>query len=453
MFEIKTILLILVIILFHSGTSNGEKYQCKSFGLWCYIEGLQLTRENSKIVPVVTDPSVEYIQLKGTVPILSRGICESFSSWIQFYAFEVSMEEIEDDAFQGCNELVYVNLQENNLIKVGVNAFKGLSKLEELWLWSNQLFDFDIEGILTNHRNLKEICLADNNFKCSRLREILDFLKTKNIKVDPYVRQLRKRDYTPDKIEDIHCLSDSQWESEFAKLSVERQALVKPPATTEKPATSTTPKPNILEELQKKQGEQISHLDEKLNVCFETLRNQTINQDEKFTNFQKDLKNEVATLNQKRDEDTKQFETLREEFDAKIDVQNVKIQDTINDGLNSFNNKLATMIEDQISHRFDDILGKLNTKISEQAAQILELKKENELTSGLLLILSTGIQAQDSKLKDLKGVQDETNTKFQGFDAHLQGLQESLEKYKNETLTECYKILDEKCSEDVCVTF
>lgn len=56
----------------------------------------------------------------------------------------------------------------------------------------------------------------------------------KNINANPtvWLFDLHERDYTPVEVDGIQCLSDSQWEVEFAKLSVEQQALVKPPTTT-----------------------------------------------------------------------------------------------------------------------------------------------------------------------------------------------------------------------------
>lgn len=99
----------------------------------------------------------------------------------------------------------------------------------------------DVEALLEYTPKLQYIHLIDNNFKCNRLQKILDLLKTKNITARTSTAILRKRDYTPELIENHECLSDSQYESEYGKLSLEQQTLIEPPTTTtENPATSTS---------------------------------------------------------------------------------------------------------------------------------------------------------------------------------------------------------------------
>lgn len=279
MFQNKKILLTLLFILYNFvAASYGVKYKCEIFnyGERCDIEGLNLTRDSYEIeVDWNYLDHITTIVLHGTVPILSATkICEALPNLERFFAEKVSLEEIEENSFQRCSNLKYLSLDDNKFIKLERNAFQGLSKLEtlfikngniividldlthleqlsvlglrqlnitilpaevlreqnhlkELYLYSNNLFDLDIERVLTYLPNLQIIHLADNNFKCNRLMEILDLLNNKNIRAWTTVDQLRKRNYTPNKIGEIHCLTDQQWELEYAQLSLEQQSLVK----------------------------------------------------------------------------------------------------------------------------------------------------------------------------------------------------------------------------------
>lgn len=261
----------LVLVLLTSSTSSGTKYRCSiaDNGETCKILRLKLTRDDYSIEPVADHPTVvTKVILSGTVPVLSNGICQAMSNLNILYANELSMEEIEEDAFEGCDKLSYLDLDDNNLVKMGKNTFKGLTSLEQLWLrggnspivdldltdlkqlkwlglrhfnitlfpaeilreqtnladlmlFSNNLFDLDIEGILKFTPNLNQIELIDNNFKCSRLKEILVILKAKNVNTASHyvVEHQRRRKYIPSKIDGIHCLTDQQWETELSETT------------------------------------------------------------------------------------------------------------------------------------------------------------------------------------------------------------------------------------------
>lgn len=242
MFEIKTIILTLMVILLNSGLSCGEKHECQIFrsGTLCYIDKLNLTTDDYNIEPVANNPNaVQNIELDGTVPIFSaQGICEALPYLKHLSAEELSIEKIAENAFQGCIYVKYLHLRNNNLIKLEENAFNGLSNLELLFLTSNNFFDINVESIVKSTPKLNQIDFSDSHVKCSRIREIIDFLGPKRINFNTWGDgPQRTRDYTLEKIRHRHCLSDAQWEVEFAKLSVEQQALVRNDTTTRKPIT------------------------------------------------------------------------------------------------------------------------------------------------------------------------------------------------------------------------
>lgn len=278
MFKIPKFLLISLFVVLSFSASLGAKYKCEitGNGKICSITGLQLTRDDYRIEPEAEDLNgFEIIHLFGNVPIISSGICDAFPNLKGFFAAVVNAEEIEENSFQGCKNLRVIELSWNKFIKFERNTLRGLSNLtrlrlgggknvsiidldltdskqlielklcnlniselstdviseqknlEELQLWSNNLFDLNVEAILQYAPHLQVISLADNNFKCTRLREILSVLRSKNITSNTYAYPLRRRSYRPEMIDGVHCLNDLQWESELAKFPLKTRSFYK----------------------------------------------------------------------------------------------------------------------------------------------------------------------------------------------------------------------------------
>lgn len=238
----------------------------------CTISGLTLSLKNYTFFPVAYDSNhVNKIEIKSsTVPVLTSDICTTFPKLKNFIAPEQHIEIIEDYAFNNCTELIEINLERNNIHKLGkgvfsnakqlqrlhilgasleqfdtdlfsnltelkqivygasglkelpVVAIKNLKKLQYLYLYSNELSDLDAEGLIENLPNLKTIYINDNNFHCDRLIEIMAAFKAENIIVHDhtYTTYIKKRDYVPRKINNIICLTQAQLESEKLKKAL-----------------------------------------------------------------------------------------------------------------------------------------------------------------------------------------------------------------------------------------
>lgn len=223
-------LLFLFILFIAFSVSFGKKYNCKlsNNGKTCTISRLKLTRDDYEIEPVVTYFwAIERFEFQSsTVPILASGICDVMPNLKEFYADSVSLEEIEENAFNRCKGLTKISIRHNNLSILPKTTFKGLNELKELrifggnlpvfdvdltdlkelsllslcslsitefspgilraqkklWrldLYSNNLYDLNVEELLNFTPKLIFIDLADNNFKCSRLKAIITILKQK----------------------------------------------------------------------------------------------------------------------------------------------------------------------------------------------------------------------------------------------------------------------------------
>lgn len=340
---VKKVLVTLVLVLLNSVPIYCTKYKCEIPYLGrCNINELKLTEDNYDIEPKAENLiAVTTIWLSGTVPILSsERICEAMPNLELFYGHSVSMKKIKGNAFQGCKNLMILHLYSNNFIKIDRNAFQGLTNLKSLTLRggnvpvldldltnskyltalelanlkitaisadilrelthlevlrldSNKLFDLDVEEILKYSPKLEEISLADNNFKCTRLHDILAVLKRKNITANAFADDQRYRYYTPEKIDGIHCFTDQQWESELSTLPVEQQLIYNntETETDEKEwITDVTYFTTKLDELQKKQDTQIS--DERIGALVKDVRPQ----DKQILNLVGNLNNRLESL-------------------------------------------------------------------------------------------------------------------------------------------------------------
>lgn len=396
--NLRIAFLISVILLCTFSTTFSAKYQCSisSYGQLCTISGLKLTRSDYKIEPQAANlGAITKLQLSGTVPILSSGICEVMPNLLRFDADSVSMEVIEEYAFQACKKVTFLNLSYNKFVKMGKNTFMGLSALEQLWfydgnvpildlnltdlkklthlglrklnitvfppdmireqtnlkelyLYSNNLFDLDIERILKYTPNLQEIYLADNNFKCSRLKEILTVLKSKSIKTQTGARTLRTRYYPPNNIDGIHCLSDHQWVAE----------LLKDASLTESDPffehLKTIPLGQSIEKMMSKidyNSATIHTVETEINEKLTALGNnhqaleKTHNTD--FSNLQLHLDNLQKKSNDVQEGNAENFYKLQENVSKSSEMVNRKIEDLI-EKFNVNQNSLASQQNEQL---------------------------------------------------------------------------------------------------------
>lgn len=85
-----------MVILCSSSFSHAVQYKCDSsvYDSWCTIDGINLSR-NDRLVPVADQPSlITEIQLSGTLPVLSREICDTLPNLETIYAYDMSVEQV-----------------------------------------------------------------------------------------------------------------------------------------------------------------------------------------------------------------------------------------------------------------------------------------------------------------------------------------------------------------------
>lgn len=465
MFEARTILLLLLLLLLNCLALDAAQHKCEifseitAFGIItrCCISGLSLTRENYHIEPVAENlTAITEIELEGTVPILSNGICKNLPNLERFHSICLSVEEIEENAFQECKNLTGLYLSCNHFVKLERNTFKGLTNLKELHIFggnislidldltdlqnlsslylhaikiilfpaeilskqtnlrhlsvdSNNLFDLEIEAITTY---LESININGNNFKCSRLKIILDFLKSKNIKADTS-HYGRKRSYTPENIDNIVCLTDLQWNSELISGPFEQQALILHETLAnfnkklEKPDEKLD---NKIDECQKTQNKRILNVEEKLGenlgLLSKTKDLQECHDEKNLGNFVDldDTKHQFDTLSQEQELEPLAQEIVALETEQNQNLEQPQISSKDFESLNTKQDKNVSNLEETIQS-LTDKLKELNKKIEAQDDQMSKLlenlkiqAKQNELYTNLLQTLTSGMNTLEEKV-------------------------------------------------------
>lgn len=486
----KKALFTLMLLLSNFVGAYGAKYKCEisNFGTRCDIKELNLTRENFEIEPETDNPSaIEDIRLHGIVPILSaRRICQELPNLKKITAKGVSLKKIQENAFQGCENILDLYLQNNNFRKLERNSFKGLSNVQNLrvyggkipaidldltdsqqlsslgfsnlsisvffpkilsgqtnlkllFLCSNNFFDLDVEGIVKYAPNLKVIYLNDNNFKCSRVAKVLKLLKTKNITASTNTgdRRLKTRDYTPKKVDGIHCLGEEQWNLEFAKLSPELQSLVKSVTKTiEQPRTAVTEShtnpPEKLtktlttlrdhaKDLQKSQDEKLSDLETKLRQLYEENKVLMKSQNEKIVNVEKKLDKVLETLTGKNESQRQTLTRNIADFQANQSEENYKLKESLNTRLDALQRK-----ESESILKWEECHRSMQALIVAQGKEILYQKKSLET-------LTTQSEVALNRLLRLGSEMDKLDRLFQQM---FEKINTDFEKFQNETRTE-----------------
>ncbi|XP_063697718.1 leucine-rich repeat-containing protein 15-like [Culicoides brevitarsis] len=252
----------LVFILLSISTVLAEKHQCFVPVPYKCVIFANATRENYQIEPqAVNSSDITNLDLNGTLPILGPEICENLPNLRIIFASYLGVEEIAENTFKSCKNLYRIDLDWNNITKLSENAFTGLENLEklyisggnlqelklnlsslinleqlglrnlnlteidpeifknlknlkELYLYANRLFDLDLEKILNYLPNLKKINIVDNNFKCDRVKKLVELCEKYRIELKTDVTVIRTRHYIPEMIEGVHCLTDDQFNYE-----------------------------------------------------------------------------------------------------------------------------------------------------------------------------------------------------------------------------------------------
>lgn len=229
----------------------------------CLLTQLSLTAIDYHFTPIANNvdaDSINTLQIENSVvPTVGADICEMFSMLKLLYLDGIGLENIEEEAFRGCESLTNIDLSNNKLTKLSASVFlanwrlervnlkgnaldeaclkaissldrltfldlsrnnlttfpvediKLLSKLQQIHLYSNKLTDLDVKKLVQYCPRLDEVYINDNELGCLQLREIREEFERSNVAVlsDLSYHDPRQREYTVQYQDGFICLSDT----------------------------------------------------------------------------------------------------------------------------------------------------------------------------------------------------------------------------------------------------
>lgn len=275
---VKVSTVIFFFILINSSAANTDEvqtYTCDNGPnlLWmCSLEKIKLTKDNSNFKPVSKNGTLitsVYIT-DSSIPILGEDICTEFPKTEHIWLNNIGVEQVQTASFKKCKNLkrVFINqnplrqltidtfryntdlqlidLAHNQLREVPRDLFYYNTKLEHLSLFDNLLRDFSFDTVkrckelasinvasndlsdlnevtlLDNLPKLRDISYNDNELNCGRILEINRAFDDAKVTVRT-VHAEKVRFYPYLEVQDIKCLSDSDWLSVYQRKSLTRK--------------------------------------------------------------------------------------------------------------------------------------------------------------------------------------------------------------------------------------
>lgn len=249
-------------IIFVAITATALKAPCEMIGTKCLLKNIYVTKENfTSFSPIATPPNdpkaVDTFQLTlSNIEILTGDICIALSRVIRYRATFVGIIDIHADAFGPCAGLKLLDLTgnrierlafdlfvgnkhleavllggnqlkeldakllypiwqlrrlevQNNLLKtLPVVTFMGSKSIETLMLQSNCLTDLEESALIKTIPNLRLIYLADNDFACKHLEDMLPTLRRANVSVSMFYDNPRPRSGNVSFVDGSPCLNN-----------------------------------------------------------------------------------------------------------------------------------------------------------------------------------------------------------------------------------------------------
>lgn len=264
-----TVILTIFASLISSSSCEKPVYECVRVGDICTFSNVILNSTHYEWQPTADSPNlvgiVKFTESK--VVVLTKDLCEIFPFLRELHLYGLAIEEIQEDAFHGCSDLINLYLYNNQIERLHQNTFlytknlnelhlqsnqiqrlgdynvfanmpnltflefgnnylvelspelvRHTNKLSYLYLYSNDLSDIDVEQILEFCPNLLELWIDDNEICCIRFVQIVTFFESKGVTIGG-VSTLKPRYYPLQKVYgDYKCNPDISWmASEYRK--------------------------------------------------------------------------------------------------------------------------------------------------------------------------------------------------------------------------------------------
>lgn len=94
-----------------------------------------------------------------------------------------AIDILKSNVFSDLNKLQQLFVNDNKIATIEKHAFAGLVSLKQLDLGANYLTELDVEDLVNDAAALKSVRLSINDFKCSKLTDIVNQFKRYRIEV------------------------------------------------------------------------------------------------------------------------------------------------------------------------------------------------------------------------------------------------------------------------------
>lgn len=259
---------IIIIIAFQDTnvTTLVPSVECFMRYKWCQLLNLTLNATQTRFSISVSSnfSSTGHVMFgNSSFPVLTRVVCDTFRDTRHLHARNQSIEKLENDTFTACSFLQYVTLDHNRLMslpdglfvnnkrlemiqlqsnqllvlppnvfhnlrslqflqldrnrldELPVELFRDLGRLKYLTIFGNPLVVLNAEKMIEYLPNVELISLRDLDLQCDRMNDVMDVFSQGSViisKFTDYGYQARKRDYQPQIIKGVECLSDQQYQ-------------------------------------------------------------------------------------------------------------------------------------------------------------------------------------------------------------------------------------------------
>uniref|UniRef100_A0A336LW35 CSON003032 protein n=1 Tax=Culicoides sonorensis TaxID=179676 RepID=A0A336LW35_CULSO len=147
---------------------KNDTYQCSLglFGNTCVLRDLNLNSSN-KHFKLLTNQNfnifrnVEFSNSK--LEVLTSDICDSLSNLHVFFASNLGILVVEENALKNCKKLQRISFNNNSLTQLPSTLFEDNSELTQVDLSENQLNEID-KNLFKNNDKLERVILTNNNF-------------------------------------------------------------------------------------------------------------------------------------------------------------------------------------------------------------------------------------------------------------------------------------------------
>lgn len=243
---------------------------------WCQLQNLTLNDTQSRFSISVSSnfTSTGHVMfVNSSFPVLTSVVCDTFRNTRHLYARNQSIQNLENSTFKACpflqylildhnrlttlpdgiflnnkrleiiqlqsnqlkflpatvlhnlRSLQFLQLDRNEITEFPVELFRDLSRLKYLTIFSNPLIDLDAAQMVQRLPNIEIISLRDLDMQCDRMNDVMDIFIQGSVlvsKFTDYGNKVRKRNYQPQNVKGVECLSDQQYEKVLQKQDRKR---------------------------------------------------------------------------------------------------------------------------------------------------------------------------------------------------------------------------------------